>query len=131
MKYIVYQYTFPDGKVYIGRSREDQPRIGNIDKYKEQYVYKIMKKYEGKFEIDILYETENIFTAFAVEHKFIDIHFNHSYNASVEYDWFDKALYYLHRYVHPTPEEVAAMLQEYTKIKLIIPVPTKKQVIIK
>ena len=28
-KYIVYEYVFPDGKNYIGRSREDQGRIGN------------------------------------------------------------------------------------------------------
>ena len=45
-----------------------------------------MKKYEGKIETYILLETTNIFHAFATEYKAIEIHYNHSYNASLEWD---------------------------------------------
>lgn len=61
--YIVYKYTFPNGKVYIGRSRKDRKRFGNVEKYKGQYVYKKMLKYPN-FEKTVLYSTDNLFSAF-------------------------------------------------------------------
>lgn len=86
MEYIVYEYLFPNGKIYIGRTRSDLSRIGNWESYSGQYVYKKMKKYEGKIEVKVVYKTTNIFYAFVVEHKLIDIHYNHSYNANREID---------------------------------------------
>ena len=131
MEYIVYEYLFPNGKIYIGRTRSDLSRLGDWESYSSQYVYKKMKKYEGKIEIKVVYKTTNIFYAFAVEHKLIDIHYNHSYNANREIDWFNKALIYIAYHTSYTPEEVADMLNEYLKHSLIIPIPTKHTVLIK
>ena len=131
MEYIVYEYLFPNDKIYIGRTRSDLSRLGDWESYSGQYVYKKMKRYEGKIEIKVVYKTTNIFYAFAVEHKLIDIHYNHSYNANREIDWFNKALIYIARHTDYTPEEVADMLNEYLKHSLIIPIPTKHTVLIK
>lgn len=90
-----------------------------------------MKRYEEKIETFILLETTNIFYAFAAEHKAIEIHYNHSYNACMEWDWFDKALIYIAYHTNYTPEEVADMLNEYLKHSLIIPIPTKHTILIK
>ena len=48
MEYIVYEYLFPNGKIYIGRTRSDLSRLGDWESYSGQYVYKKMKKYEGE-----------------------------------------------------------------------------------
>lgn len=44
MEYIVYEYLFPNGKIYIGRTRSDLSRLGNWESYSGQYVYKKNEK---------------------------------------------------------------------------------------
>lgn len=120
MTYIVYSYYFPDGKVYIGRTHKGSDRLGNWESYKNQYVYKKMLKYDKNIKIAILFETENIFLAFELEHKLIQKFFKNSYNANLEENWFDNALKYLAQYVHPTQKETYDMLSKWNEIVLAI-----------
>lgn len=101
-EYIVYKYTFPDGKVYIGRTHSEAKRLGKWEEYKSQYVYRKMLEYDGQIQIEIVLRTTNIFKAFFYEYELISENYENSYNAAVEDRWFDKALDYLGRYVHPT-----------------------------
>lgn len=84
-EYIVYMYVFSDDKVYIGRSKTSVDRFGNIESYKGQYVYKIMKE-QGIKEKYILYKTKNIFIAYFYEWYLIQLYYEKSYNAALEDD---------------------------------------------
>lgn len=90
-EYIVYMYVFSDDKVYIGRSKTSVNRFGNIESYKGQYVYRVMKK-QGIKEAYILYKTKNIFIAYWFEYYLIRKYYDNSYNAALEEDWLQKAL---------------------------------------
>lgn len=112
-EYIVYRYTFPDGKVYIGRTHTDTKRLGKWSEYNTQYVYKKMLEYDKQTVIEVLHRTTNIFEAFYYEHELICANYENSYNAAPEDDWFDKALNYLSRYIHPRVIETQEKLQEF------------------
>lgn len=112
-EYIVYKYTFPDGKVYIGRTHTDTKRLGKWSEYSTQYVYKKMLEYDKQIVIEILFRTRNIFEAFYFEHECICENYENSYNAAPEDDWFDKALDYLRRYIHPKVIETQQKLEEF------------------
>ena len=114
-EYIVYKYTFPDGKVYIGRTHSDAKRLGKWTEYNTQYVYKKMLEYDGQIQTEILLKTDNIFEAFFYEYEHICANYENSYNAAPEDDWFDKALNYLSRYIHPRVIETQQKLEEFIK----------------
>lgn len=73
IQFMVYKYTFNDGKVYIGRTRTDQRRLGKDYTYEGQYVHRWMTKMPD-YEIDILCITDNIFIAYEQEHLEIERH---------------------------------------------------------
>lgn len=55
MIYIIYKYTFPNGKVYIGQTYKDSKRLNNKSAYKGQLVYNAMNKYKT-WDTEILVE---------------------------------------------------------------------------
>lgn len=69
-EFFVYKYTFPNNKVYIGKTSLAGKRYGNPYEYRSQLVYRAMQKYPD-FEKEILgyFETEE--EAFLAEKKYI------------------------------------------------------------
>lgn len=51
--YFIYKYTFPNGKTYIGQTYEGSGRYGTLFGYRNQLVYRAMKKYPN-YEKEIL-----------------------------------------------------------------------------
>lgn len=69
-QWFVYKYTFPNGKVYIGKAGTKSNRFGVTSGYKGQLVYRAMKKYpEYQKEILEYYDDEQ--DAYAAEIKYI------------------------------------------------------------
>ena len=69
-KYFIYKYTFPNGKVYIGKTSTSIKRYGIPYAYRTQLVYRAMMKYpDFKKEILEYFETEE--KAFAAEREYI------------------------------------------------------------
>lgn len=83
--FFVYKYTFEDGKVYIGRSRDDQKRFGVVDKYEGQYVHRIMLT--QKFQSEILFRSKNPVKIYRLEYELIKKYWKNSYNSKLEEDW--------------------------------------------
>ena len=68
--YTLYKYTFPNGKVYIGQTKNEKNRIGVVSMYKGMFVYNAMKKYPN-FEIEILYKTNDVNEIDELEREYI------------------------------------------------------------
>lgn len=84
--YFVYKYTFPDGKVYIGRSKNRRNRYGNSYQYRNQRVYKHMQKYPN-YKKEIVMYSENIYKVAEYEHNLICKTWKYNLNVSKEYNW--------------------------------------------
>ena len=55
MTYLIYKYTFPNGKVYIGQTYKGSKRLNSTHEYKGQVVYNAMNKYKT-WDTEILVE---------------------------------------------------------------------------
>ena len=93
--YFVYAYKFSDGGIYIGRSNENSNRFGNIECYKNQYVYSKMKE-DPDFECIKVYGDNNIFVIYQLEAALIR-HFKDKlgskcYNGDDGNGWYQAAL---------------------------------------
>ena len=56
MTYIIYKYTFPNGKVYIGQTYKDSKRLNNRSAYRNSpAIYNAMNKYKT-WDTEILVE---------------------------------------------------------------------------
>lgn len=69
-QWFVYKYTFPNGKVYIGKTHTKGNRFGVTSGYKVQLVYRAMKKYP-EYQKEILEYYNNEQDAYAAEIKYI------------------------------------------------------------
>lgn len=109
-KYFVYKYTFPDGKIYIGRSGTYANRYGNPGKYKKQKVYNHMIQYPN-FKKEKIFETDDLEECIIREHDEINKTWTINLNKSKEKRYLEKIEKLKEQGIIPTKE---AVTQEYT-----------------
>ena len=72
-KYFVYKYTFPNKKIYIGKSQINGNRYKNKSGYKAQVVYRAMLKYPN-FQAEILKYFDSEEECYNAEQEYIALY---------------------------------------------------------
>ena len=95
--FFVYKYEWPDGWVYIGRSREGVNRFNNPKCYRSNHsLYEAMTT--KKYKAEIVFESDDIWDVGWMEQFLIALYKDKSYNRNLEVDWKKHIRNYIKQY---------------------------------